>query len=125
MTEFLLLLLLAAAYALGRARDERDRLLRLLVERRAGRPVQRQHWQPDAAQFEAERQVWQQAAAFERAARQAMHRVVDDPPRTATAPTGPPSRPVRRSSPGRARPETASPGVTADEVARLTVRRSR
>jgi len=127
MTEFLILLLVGAAYALGRARDERDRLLRLLAERRAGRPVARPHWQPIEAQFEAERQVWQQAAAFERAARQAMHRVVDDPPRTATAPAPPPSRPVRSSRTHHARPEATfrSSGLSADEVARVSARRAR
>jgi len=127
MTEFLILLLVGAAYALGRARDERDRLLRLLAERRVGRPVARPHWQLVEAQLEAERQVWRHAAAFERAARQAMHRVVDDPPRSPEPPAPPPSRPVRSSSARRTRPEAAfrASGLSADEVARLTVRRSR
>ncbi len=124
MTELLIFLLVAAAYALGRARDERDRLLRLLAERRVGRPMARPHWQPIDAQLEAERQVWQQAAAFERAARQAMHRVVDTslrPVSAAASPAPSPSSPVRGSLTRRARPETAvrSSGLSADDVKRV------
>jgi len=130
LTELLILLLVAAAYALGRARDERDRLLRLLAERRAVRPAQRSHWHTIETQLDAERKVWQQAAAFERAALQAMHRVADDAAREAAAAarpsprTPPTSRPARSS---RARTEAAlrSSGLSADEVARFTVRRSR
>jgi len=76
MTEILVCLLVAAAYALGRARDERDRLLRLLQERRAGRRPQRLHWHPVEELLAAERLIWRQTAAVHHAARQAMHDVV-------------------------------------------------
>jgi len=134
MTEFLILLLVAAAYALGRARDERDRLLRLLAERRAVRPAQRSHWHTIETQLDAERQVWQQAAAFERAARQAMQRVADDAAREAAAAarpsprTPPTSRPAANSAaahPAGAKAASRPSAFATDEVARLTVRRSR
>ena len=133
MTEILILLLVAAAYALGRARDERDRLMRLLAERRAVRPAQRSHWHTIETQLDAERQVWQQAAAFERAARQAMQRVADDAAREAAATarpsprTPPTNRPANSAAALRAGAKAASrPSVFAtDEVARFTVRRSR
>jgi len=133
MTELLILLLVAIAYALGRARDERDRLLRLLAERRPGRPAQRSHWHTIETQLNAERKVWQQAAAFERAARQAMQRVADDAAREAAAAarpsprTAPTSRPANSAAARRAGAKAPSrpSAFAAEEVARFTVRRSR
>ena len=107
MVEFLMLLLVAAAYALGHAREERDRLLLLLYERRPGRRTQRSHWEPIAADLQAEQEVWHQTAVLRRAASRAMQDVVADAPRAPTrasppAPLcrdpAPPSVPLRRSS---------------------------
>jgi hypothetical protein len=109
MTELLILLLVAAAYALGRARDERDRLLRALHERRSGRLVERPHWQPIEQQLEAERQIWRQTAAVHRAARQAMRDVAQhtkaDPPRPPDARTARPRRSEVAMSPASPRAE--------------------
>jgi len=74
--EFLIVLLVAAAYALGRAREERDRLLLRLGELLADRLPRREHWQTVAELLAAERLVWRQTAAVQQAAREAMRDAV-------------------------------------------------
>ena len=97
MTELLLLFLVAGAYALGKAREERDRLLLVLAERRSGVRCERDHWEPIEGQLEAERQVWRSTAAVQRVARQAMREIV--------ASVGPDVRPSR---PGAAATESVA-----------------
>jgi hypothetical protein len=66
------MLSVALAYALGHARDERDRLQVLLNERRSRRRAPRQHWQPIEERLAAEQRIWRETAALQRVARQAM-----------------------------------------------------
>lgn len=115
----LALALIITIYLAKRWRDERDDLaLQLLTLQLADR---RDH-------LDAQRAVWQQVAGVQHAARHAMHDAVTAasvPPRP--GPLAPPrhtpgDRPRARPSP---RPAMRAAGLTADEVARFTVRRSR
>ncbi len=76
MVELLVVLLVAVAYALGRAQDERDRLRLRLSELWSGSWSPRAHWQPIEERLATERLIWRQTAAVQRAARQAMRDVV-------------------------------------------------
>ena len=115
----LALALIVAVYLAKRWRDERDNLaLYLLALQLADR----------SDHLEAQRAVWQQVAAVEYAARQAMHEVVSAAPvprrpdSSAPPRDTPGDRPRTRPSP---RPAMRGAGLSADEVARFTVRRSR
>lgn len=117
MTGLLVLLLVAAAYALGKARDERDRLLRALQDRRDASRVGRAQWQPLEHLLEAEQAVWRQTAALHRAARRAMHEVVTEvrhQPPTVAAQPAPPVRAARQSA-----STTPASGLSAEDVYRL------
>ena len=115
----LALALIVAIYLAKRWRDERDNLaLQLLALQLADR---RDH-------LDTQRAVWQQVAAVQHAARHAMHDVVSAapvPPRP-DPPTPPRDTPGdrRRTRPS-PRPAMRAAGLTAEEVARFTVRRSR
>ena len=76
MIEFLVVVIVALAYALGRTQDERDRLRLRLSELWSGSWSPRAHWQPVEERLAAERAIWRQTAAVQRAARQAMRDVV-------------------------------------------------
>ena len=76
MVELLVILLVAVAYALGRAQDERDRLRLRLSELWSGSWSPRAHWQPLEERLATERLIWRQTAAVQQAARQAMRDVV-------------------------------------------------
>jgi hypothetical protein len=76
MVEFLVVVLVALAYALGRTQDERDRLRLRLSDLWSGSWSPRAHWQPVEERLAAERAIWRQTAAVQRAARQAMRDVV-------------------------------------------------
>ncbi len=76
MIELLVVVLIALAYALGRAQDERDRLRLRLSELWSGSWSPRAHWQPVEERLAAERAIWRQTAAVQQAARQAMRDVV-------------------------------------------------
>ena len=117
MTELLVFLLVAAAYALGKARDERDRLLRALQERRDAARVGRAHWQPLEHLLEAEQAVWRQTAALHRAARRAMHEVVAEVRRQPPPVAARPAPPVRAAH--QPAPTTPPAGLSAEDVHRL------
>lgn len=116
MIELLVVLLVAVAYALGRARDERDRLLLRLCEVRPGRWPQREHRHTVEEQLAAERLVWRQTAAVQRAAHEAMREAV------ASAAQPPPTPRADMSVVGvgerhrRAMAAMAPAGLSADEV---------
>ena len=76
MIEFLVVVIVALAYALGRTQDERDRLRLRMSELWSGSWSPRAHWQPVEERLAAERAIWRQTAAVQRAARQAMRDVV-------------------------------------------------
>ena len=76
MIELLVVMLVAVAYALGRAQDERDRLRLQVSELWSGSWSPRAHWQPVEERLATERLIWRQTAAVQRAARQAMRDVV-------------------------------------------------
>jgi hypothetical protein len=122
MTELLILLLVAAAYALGKARDERDRMLLILAERRAAACRVRDHWQPIEDQLGAERQVWRATAAVHEAARCAMQDIVADVPQPPPAHVAARQPPARRSPLSRQGAATTSLGLSAEEVQRLARR---
>jgi hypothetical protein len=83
MIEFSMVLAVALAYALGRARDQRDHLLALLHERRSRPRAPRQHWQPIEERLAAEQRIWRETAALQRVARQAMRDVAASASRAA------------------------------------------
>lgn len=122
MTELLVLLLVAAAYALGRARDERDRLIRALQARRDSSRVERAHWQPLAHQLEAERAVWQQAASLHRVARRVMQDIVAEVRREPSSIPAPPAatRGTRQSA-----PSMQPSGLSADDDVHRVLRGAR
>ena len=126
MTELLILILVGAAYLLGKARDERDRLLLILAERRAAACRERDHWQPIEDQLRAERQVWRATAAVRAAARQAMRDVADQSTRAEPAAAAPSTSVARAGQRHQARQRAAMRpmGLSAEEVQR-TVNRSR
>ena len=76
MIEFLVVVIVALAYALGRTQDERDRLRLRLSDLWSRSWSPRAHWQPIEERFAVERAIWRQTAAVQRAARQAMRDVV-------------------------------------------------
>lgn len=76
MIEFLAVVIVALAYALGRTQDERDRLRLRLSELWSVSWSPRAHWQPIEERLATERLIWRQTAAVQRAARQAMRDVV-------------------------------------------------
>lgn len=125
MIELLVVSLVAAAYALGRARDERDRLLLRLFDVLADLLPRREHWRTVAEQLAAERLVWRQATAIQQTAREAMLDAAASTAQSPPAPRAATSVVGVGERHRRAMAAMAPAGLSADEVqSQVKARRS-